>query len=29
VTYLYLLNNRIFVERSFKNLYCTNLSKLM
>jgi hypothetical protein len=23
------LNNRIFVERSFENLHCTNLSKLM
>jgi hypothetical protein len=28
-TYLHLLNNRIFVERSFENLHCTNLSKLM
>jgi hypothetical protein len=28
-TYLHLLNNRIFVERSLKNLHCTNLSKLI
>jgi hypothetical protein len=28
-TYLHLLNNRIFVERSFENLHCTNISKLI
>jgi hypothetical protein len=28
-TYLHLLNNRIFVEKSFENLYYTNLSKLI
>jgi hypothetical protein len=27
--YLHLLNNRIFVERSFENLHFTNLSKVM
>jgi hypothetical protein len=27
-TYLHLLNNRMFVKRSFENLHCTNLSKL-
>ena len=26
--YLHLLNNRIYRERSFENLHCTNLSKL-
>jgi hypothetical protein len=28
-TYLHSLNNKILVERSLKNLYCTNLSKLI
>jgi hypothetical protein len=28
-TYLHLLNNRIFVERSFENLHCINLLELM
>jgi hypothetical protein len=28
-TYLHLFNNRIYVERSFKYLHYTNLSKLM
>jgi hypothetical protein len=26
---MHLLNNRIYVERSFENVYCINLSKLM
>jgi hypothetical protein len=26
---MHLLNNRIYVEMSFKNLHCTNLSKLV
>jgi hypothetical protein len=28
-TYLHLLNNGVFAERSFENLYYTNLSKLI